>query len=366
MVELTASMQWLKKWLLLPLLVLNGWVLIQLFHYLEPLVTVFIMAAVLAFILNYPVEFLQRHNISRSSAVLLVLVISLVGLATLTVTLLPAISSQLADIIDQLPNWLNAASQKLQSLQNWAAVNRLPINLGRVIQEFTDRLPAQIEGLGDETLFLTLGAVGGLSSLVLTLVLTFYLLLDGKRVWNVFFLWLPPHQRRKIRRLLQEDFHNYFIGQATLGLMVGTLLSATFFLLKIPYSLLLGSTVGIMSLIPFGDTLGYGLVCLLLAAKSPGLALTTLIIAIVIDQILDQVVAPRILGSFTGLKPIWVIIALLLGTKLFGFAGLLTAVPIASFISGFLEDDNFPLVADESATQEVAQVQPHVVNSTID
>ncbi|GAB4376814.1 MAG: AI-2E family transporter [Elainellaceae cyanobacterium] len=334
---------------MLPLIVLNGWVLIQLFQYFEPLATIFIVAAVMAFILNYPVEFLQRHDINRNRAVLIVLLVSLVGLATLGITLLPALLEQLSEIVEQLPNWLNGASQKLQAVQSWAASHRLPINLSRIIQEFTDRLPSQIEGLGDETLLLTLGAVGGLSSLLLTLVLMLYLLLDGKRVWDTLFLWLPLRHRQQVRRSLEDDFHNYFIGQATLGLIIGTLLSIVFFVLGVPYSLLLGSTVGIMSLIPFGDTLGYGLVCLLLAAESPGLALTVLIISIIIDQVLDQAVAPRILGEFTGLKPIWVIIALLLGTKLFGFAGLLTAVPIASFINSLVENES-PLLEENGMT----------------
>lgn len=336
----TDSIRWLKIGLLLPLVALNGWVLIQIFQYLEPLMTIFIAAAVLAFILNYPVEFLQKHNIKRSYAVAMILFITLIGLLTLGITLLPALLEQIAGIIDQLPDWLNAASGKLQILQNWASAHRLPINLNRVIQQFTDRLPAQLETLGDETVLITLNVVGGLSSLFLTIILTLYLLLDGKRVWNAVFRWLPTRHRDHIRRSLQSDFHGYFIGQATLGLIVGILLSIVFFILRVPYSLLLGSAVGVMSLIPFGDVLGYILVCLLLTAHSPGLALTTLITCVVLDQIVDQVIAPRILGGFTGLKPIWVIVALLLGTKLFGLPGLLTAVPIASFVNSLLEGDS--------------------------
>ena len=333
------SIRWLKIGLLLPLVALNGWVLIQIFQYLEPLMTIFIAAAVLAFVLNYPVEFLQQRNIDRGYAIAIVLLAAVVGLFTLGITILPALLEQVASIIDQLPNWLNAASDKLQALQDWASAHRLPINLNRIIQQFTDRFPAQLEELGDETVLLTLNVVSGLSSLFLTIILTLYLLLDGKRVWNAVFRWLPMPHRKHIRKSLQNDFHGYFIGQATLGLIIGILLSIVFFILHVPYSLLLGSAVGVMTLIPFGDVLGYVLVCLLLAAHSPSLALTTLVICVVLDQIVDQVVAPRILGGFTGLKPIWVIVALLLGTKLFGLPGLLTAVPIASFINSLLEDE---------------------------
>jgi predicted PurR-regulated permease PerM len=353
--------RWLKRGLLLPAIALNGWVVIQLFQYFEPLATIFITSAVLAFILNYPVEFLydrllQSRRIDRNYAVLAVLLVSAIGLVTLWVTLLPALLEQLSSILTQLPDGLNAASQKLQAVQNWAAMHRLPVNLNRLIRQITERLPAQLESLGDETLTLTLNAVGGISSLLIVIVLTLYLLLDGKRVWQALFRWLPIDRRDQIRRSLQADFHSYFIGQATLGLMMGVILSIVFFVLHVPYSLLLGSTVGVMTLIPFGDTLSYALICLLLAAQSPGLAVTTLGVSLLVDQIVDQAIAPRILGGFTGLKPIWVIIALLLGTKLFGFSGLLIAVPIASFINSLLVETSPPESLPEAGSPQQGSV----------
>lgn len=354
-----SSIRWLKNGLLLPIIILNGWALVQFFNYFEPFITIFVAASLLAFILNYPVEFLQQHKIARGYAVGMVLLLSLVGLGALAITLLPAILEQVSAIVTHLPNWLDAASERLQLVQQWAVAHGLPINLNRLIREVTDRIPERVEGLGDETVLLTLNLVGGLSSILLTVVLTLYLLLDGKRIWNTFFRLLPlaQRQRQQVRRALQEDFHHYFVGQATLGLILGSLLSIVFLVLRVPYSLLLGSVVGVLTLVPFADVVGYWLICLLLAAQSPGLAFTVLIIATVLDQLIDQIVAPRIMGSFTGLKPIWVIISLLVGTKLFGVAGLLVAVPIASFIHSVLNGeeeslDQVPILPDSASEHD--------------
>jgi predicted PurR-regulated permease PerM len=336
---LGGSNRWLKAWLLLPLVALNGWVLIQLLNYFEPLVTILVIAAILAFVLDYPVEFLQQRRLPRPLAVLLVLLVSLIGLVLLGITILPTLLEQLSGILTQLPDWLNAASDRLQAIQTWATTHRLPINLNRLIRQITARLPAELEGLGDETLTLALNAVGGLSSLLLTLVLTLYFLLDGKRVWRTIFKYLPLQNSDHIRQSLQRDFDRYFIGQAALGLITGVLISTLFVILHVPYSLLLGSTIGVLSLIPFGDTIGYIVVCLFLATQSPGLAIVTLGAAVVIDQILDQAIAPNILGGLTGLQPIWIIVSILLGTKLFGFPGLLLAVPIASSINSLMNDE---------------------------
>lgn len=346
--------QWLKTRLALPLLVLNGWVLLQLMNYFEPLFTVFILSAVLAYVLNYPVQFLSERGIKRGYAVLIVLVISLVVLVMLGVTLFPTVVAQLTEIVTLLPDWVNAVSQKLEALQAWAVSRRLPINLSRLIAQLSDRLPGEVQAVADETLTLTLDAIGSLSEALLVIVLTLYLLLDGRRVWDGVFRWVPLKYRDRMGQQLESNFHRYFIGQAAMGLIMGTTLTIAFFLLNVPYSLLLGLLVGLMTLIPFGDVLSFGLISLLVAAQDVGLGIKTLVTAAVIDQVVDQAIAPRVLGGFTGLKPIWVIISLLVGTKIAGLPGLLTAVPVAGFLQDVLEDLNLPAENEQPSENEQA------------
>jgi predicted PurR-regulated permease PerM len=217
----------------------------------------------------------------------------------------------------------------------------LPINLSRLITQLSDRLPGEVQALADQTLTLTLDAIGSLSEGLLVIVLTLYLLLDGRRVWDGVFRWVPLKYRDRVGQQLESNFHRYFIGQAAMGVIMGTALTIAFFLLNVPYSLLLGLLVGVMTLVPFGDVLSFGLISVLVAAQDLGLGVKTLVTAAVIDQLVDQAIAPRVLGSFTGLKPIWVIISLLIGTKIAGLPGLLTAVPVAGFIQDLLEDMNF-------------------------
>lgn len=342
--------QWLKTRLTLPFIVLNGWVLLQLVQYFEPLFTVFILSAVLAFVLNYPVQFLYRSGVRRSYAVLLVLVVSLVLLITLGVTLFPTVITQLNEIVTLLPDWIAAVSQKLEVLQSWALSRRLPVHLNRLIAQFSDRLPGELQALADQSVTLTLDAIGSLSEGLLVLVLTLYLLLDGRRVWNGVFQWVPQKYRDRSAQQLESNFNRYFIGQATMGLIMGTALTLAFFWLNVPYSLLLGLLVGLMTLIPFGDILGFGLISVLVAAQDLGQGIKTLAVAATIDQIVDQAIAPRVLGGFTGLKPIWVIISLLIGTKIAGLPGLLTAVPVAGFIQDVIEDRQRSII--ESATPD--------------
>jgi predicted PurR-regulated permease PerM len=136
----------------------------------------------------------------------------------------------------------------------------------------------------------------------------------------------------KVRQLLREDFHNYFIGQATLGAVLGLTITLAFLALQVPLALLFGIGIGLFSLFPFGTGVGIAIVSLLVALQNFWLGVEVLGVAVAIDQVNSNFIAPRILGNLTGLNPVWVVISLLLGAKLGGVLGLLVAIPIASFI----------------------------------
>jgi predicted PurR-regulated permease PerM len=105
-----------------------------------------------------------------------------------------------------------------------------------------------------------------------------------------------------------------------------------FLLLQIPFGLLFGLTIGFASLIPFGGTLTVIVISSLLALQNIWLGLKVLLVAIVVGQIIDNAIAPRLMSGMTGLNPAVVFISVLTGSQLGGLLGLLLAVPIAGFI----------------------------------
>lgn len=343
--------QWLTLGLPFPLIVFNGWVALQVFQYFQPLVTVFGLATLLAFVLNYPVQFLQQRQLQRKYAVALVFLITLAVLVTFGITVIPLLLEQLSESAKLLPCWIDAGTQELQALNRWAETQNLPIDLSHLVTQLTDRLPEELQSLGEELLSLTLGAIDNVSELILTVVLTFYLLLDGERIWKGAFRLLPSRFSLTLQQSLQQNFQNYFIGQIALAALVGLAMTLAFLALRVPFGLLFGLGVGIMTLIPFGDVLSFCLVTLLVAAHDFWLGAKTFAVALVIDQIIDQGIAPRLLGSFTGLNPVGVLAALAVGTRVGGLLGLLTAVPLASSLKSLL--DSFLSPTDDSLNSSV-------------
>lgn len=335
--SLTKLLQWLVLALLFPVIFLNGWLASRVVQYLQPLVTVFVLATLLAFILNYPVRFLQQRGVRRNYAIILVFLLTFLLLGALGITLVPILLEQFNEIAKLIPNWINSGSQEVQALQDWALGRGLPVNLKQFVTQLKDRLPDELHYIANKIISLALGTIDSISEVLLTVVLTFYLLLDGERLWHGIFQKLPSNLGTQVQQSLQQNFQNYFLGQIALALLVGISMTIMFLVLKVPFGLGFGLGVGIASLIPFGDVLSLGVTILLVASHDFWLGVKVLATAIVIDQIIDQAIAPRLLGSFTGLRPVWVIVSLVVGTKVGGLLGLLLAVPLASSVKSVAE-----------------------------
>jgi predicted PurR-regulated permease PerM len=325
--------RWLSFGLAFPIAILNGWLLVQVINYFQPLVSIFVAAALLAFVLDYPIQFLQRRGVKRNLAIVGVLLMAVLILAGLGVTLVPLIIQQLNELANILPSWIDSGTQQLQTFQDWVLNQQeLPINLSGLITQALDKISSQLQSFTGKILGFAVDTINIVFNVLLAVVLTIYLVLNGEPLWDGVFIWLPSHIRFQARQLLREDFHNYFIGQATLSAVLAVAMTLAFLALQVPLALLFGLGIGFFALFPFGTGIGIAIVCLLVALQNFWLGVEVLAAAVSIDQINSNFVAPRILGNLTGLNPVWVVISLLIGAKLGGILGLLVAIPLASYI----------------------------------
>ncbi|MEL6902782.1 MAG: AI-2E family transporter [Cyanobacteria bacterium J06606_4] len=342
-------MEWLNRlprWVIwglaLPLLALNGWVALQIFDYFRSQLTIFLTATLLSFILNYPVQWLSRFRLRRSVAILLVLLGTLAILAVLGVILVPPLVEQLNELSGRLPSWIDSGASQFTAFQNWAVGLNLPIDLSRLAVQLQAKLTSQIQSISASLLSLLPDAIGGVVDVGLTVVLTFYLLLHGDRLWDGIFQWLPDEWNTHARPLIRQNFQNYFLGQITVALLMGTAMTIAFVLIRVPFGLLFGIAVGVMAIFPFGPAFSITIISFLTALKSIWLGVRVVTVAAVIDQVVENAIAPQLIGGFVGLNPVWILISLLLGTKIAGVLGLIVAVPVASSIKSIFEDQKIP------------------------
>ena len=324
--------KWLTIGLVVPLLVLNGWLIILAFEYFESLITILITATLLSFILDYPVRFIEQRKIPRAIAILLVLLIGILLLGIIGVTVIPILLDQLNALLERLPSYVASGSEQAKVFEAWADERNLPVSISSLVADSLSRVSSQLQDLSGQILGSFFSVVGSLLDLLLTIVLTLYMLLHGNELWEDLFRLFPDNPRIDVRDSLKRTFNNYFIGQITVASVMGVSITIAFLIIQIPFALLFGLVVGLMALFPFGAALSISLVSFLMALKSIWLGLKVLAIAFIIEQIVESIIAPRLLGEFTGLNPILVLVSLLIGAQLGGFLGLILAVPIASFI----------------------------------
>ncbi|WP_016952909.1 AI-2E family transporter [Anabaena sp. PCC 7108] len=324
--------RWLSVGLAFPVAILNGWLLIQVVQYFQPLVSLVASAILLAFVLDYPIKFFYKRGVPRNLAIVGVLLLAVVILGAVGVILVPLIFAQLNELVNIFPAWIDSGNQQLAAFLNWAATQQLPVNVSGLAAQLLERISNQFQSFTGKILGFAFDTIGVFVNIILSVVLTIYLILNGENLWNGIYQWFPSHIATKVRELLREDFQNYFIGQATLGAILAVTVTLAFVALRVPLALLFGIAIGFFSLFPFGTGIGIGIVSLLVALENFWEGVEVAAIAVTIDQINSNIVAPRILGNLTGLNPVWVVISLLLGAKLGGVLGLLVAIPIASFI----------------------------------
>ncbi|HEY9634086.1 MAG TPA: AI-2E family transporter [Coleofasciculaceae cyanobacterium] len=318
--------------LIFPIIFLNGWLLLILVQQLQPLFSVLVTATLIAFLLDYPIRFLQQRGVNRSLAVGVVFLLFLMILGTIGLVLGPIILRQANELLIRLPDWLKSGQQQLQSLEDWAVAQQLPIDLSSTYSQLIERLTIVLRSLTSQLISLIFNTIGSIVNVFLTLVLAIFLVLRGGSLWNGILSWFPDQWNRQIRQSLPQNFERFIAGQVILATIIGIAQTTAQSILGVPLAQLFGFGIGAASLIPFGGTACIVVVSLLLALNNFWLGVKVLLVAIVINQICENVLGPRIVGELTGLNPVWMLISLDLGVKIGGVLGLLVAVPIASFI----------------------------------
>lgn len=192
----------------------------------------------------------------------------------------------------------------------------------------------------------TLGVFGGLFTLFTILVLTFYLLLEEKAARHFLANVLPPRSKESVFFLLNKisvKMGAWVRGQLMLMLIIGVLDFIILLVLQVPAPLPLALWGGLMEVVPFlGPVLGAipAIVVALVTGSPLSALLVAILMILVVQQLEGHIIVPKVMEKAVGISPVNVILALLVGGKLYGIVGALLAVPIAAIIAVLVHDWN--------------------------
>ncbi len=330
-----------------PIVGLNVWVLSQFFRYFEHLITILTIAALIAFLLNYPVKLLERIHLRRISAIISVLLITIALLVILGVTVVPSAIEQTTELVKQVPEWLQSSNDNINAWEEWGKSKGFPIDFNVLRTQINAKIDTQIQIIGAQVVGLAVGTLSGVIDTLSIVVLSVYMLIYGDELWLGIIALLPERIGMPLSESLRLNFQNFFISQSILGTFMASILTPTFFFLKVPFGLSFAIFIGASELIPFiGASLGIGIVTIVIMLKNFGLGLSVLIVSIIVQQIKDNLLAPKLMGELSGLNPIGILICLLIGGQIAGLLGVIVSVPIAGTIAGTIDLIRTPVDGD--------------------
>ncbi len=327
-----------NSWLIA--IALTGWLL----WLLAPVLTPFIAAALLAYIGDPLADRLQRLKFPRTIAVVSVFVLTFVGLGLLILLVVPLIQTQISALLDALPGIVARIEQVwLPKITEIIGIEPgEDIGLGAFLTRYSD-----MAGSWGATVLLSLSRSGGaLAAAVLSLflipILTFYLLRDWDSILHKFGAIVPSRQRATVISLARETdevLGAFLHGQILVMIALGAIYSVGLSLVGLKFALAIGVVAGLVSFVPYlGFVFGIALAGLTVALEpDPWLRLLGVIATFSIAQVIEgSFLTPKLIGDRIGLHPVLVIFSVAAGGQLFGFFGILLALPAAAVLSVLL------------------------------
>ena len=316
---------------------LLGW----LFYLLAPVLTPFVASALLAYVGDPLADRLQRLKMPRTLAVVAVFLLTFVLLALIILLIGPLIAAQVSALVKALPGIAAQAEDVwLPNILDWLNIEA-PAEAG--IGPFLERYSDTFSSWSGKVLVGVTKSGGALAAAVLSLflipILTFYLLRDWDLIMAHLGALVPDSQRETVLKLAHDadDVLGAFLrGQILVMLFLAIIYSIGLSISGVEFAIAIGVVSGLVSFVPYlGLVFGIGLATLVVALEpAPLWPMVGVVLTFTIAQLIEgSILTPKLVGDRIGLHPVLVIFAVAAGGQLFGFFGILLALPAAAVLS---------------------------------
>jgi predicted PurR-regulated permease PerM len=309
--------------------------ILQILWIARGVITWVFVALFLALAINPLVDWLQAKWVRRRSfAVAIASLAVLGGIAALAATFVPILVSQVNDFVDAVPDYVDDITRgrgRLGFLQEDYHI------VDRVREAIEKQGAGGVLGITGAGLAVARGVVTAVAGAVAIGFLTFFMLLDGRRLVERFYNFLPAETRPRWQRIGTEIYRTvggYVTGNVLISVIAGTASAIVLFALGSDYAIALAVVVSVLDLIPLaGATLAAILVSLVVFVELGWVKGVIIVVFFVVYQQLENhVLQPVIYGRTVQLSPLVVLISVLIGAELAGILGALAAIPVAGMV----------------------------------
>ena len=336
-------------------------VLAFIFHVIFP----FVLGGAIAFVLNVPMNFIQRHlfpedkiekrkvikKLARPLSMLIVL-FCVIGIIVLVMfVLIPQLGNTFANLgnsiqafIPKIQKWAETLFHDNKEIMNW--VNHLEFDWNKIMNAGINFLKNGAGSVLDSTIMAAKSIVSGIATFFIAFVFAIYILLQkeklsiqAKKVLFAFVRKGRAEATLEVLSLTYNTFSSFLTGQCVEAIILGCMFVITMSILRLPYALLVGIVIAFSALIPiFGAFIGCIVGAFLIFMVDPIKALIFIILFLILQQIEGNLIYPHVVGSSVGLPSIWVLAAVSIGGSLMGVVGMLIFIPIVSVVSALFRE----------------------------
>lgn len=320
----------------------------------------FLLGAAIAFILNVPMRFIERQLAKliknkkmtvRAVSILLSLLFAGGIIIFVLLTVIPelvdtivALNNGIPAFLAKVDTWIRGVTKSYPEVTQY--LSTVEINWSNVTDLAVDFLKNGVTDIVSSTWGIATSVVGVLTNLCIGIIFSIYILAQKEKLGFQFrkliYAYIPSAKADRffaIGRLSHRTFSGFISGQCMEAVIFGLLCYGGMLLCRFPYSVSVSVLIGFTTLIPvLGAFLGTALGALLIFVTSPLQALWFVVMIIVLQQIDENLIYPRVVGNSVGLASIWVIVAVTVGGSLMGVLGMLIFVPLASVLYALLRD----------------------------
>lgn len=332
---------------------------LDILFFLLNILTPFILGGAIAFVLNVPMNFVQRHlfkeerirnrkvsqKLARPVSMVLVLIAVFGIVAIVMFILIPQLGETFANLgrsiqafIPQLQEW--AARLFNDNKEIMDTINNLEFDWNKIMDTGINFFKSGAGSVVDSTITAAKSIVSGLTTFFIAFVFAIYILLQkeklGVQAKKVLFAFVRRGRAEatvEVLSLTYNTFSSFLTGQCVEAVILGSMFAVSMTILKLPYALLVGMLIAFTALIPiFGAFIGCGVGAFLIFMVDPMKALIFVVLFLVLQQIEGNLIYPHVVGNSVGLPSIWVLAAVSIGGSLMGVVGMLIFIPIVSVV----------------------------------
>jgi predicted PurR-regulated permease PerM len=278
---------------------------------------------------------LENFHLPRGLALSLVYLGLVIVMVAIGIFLIPMIVTQLSQLGVKLPEYIAQAPDWLETLQEDLAKRSIYVDLTSIYrpEEMTRRAETIGADIVQNALVIVTQVVSGVANVFIILVLSFYMMLDGKRVIQQVLALIPPDYHDELAvagKSIERTFGGFIRGQLAMALLYAVFVALAMTIAGLRFAIAIGSLTGLIMFIPVvGAPVAMVLPAIIALFQNPSLALWMLVIMTVYQQILLHILMPKIMSEAVGMPPLLILAAIIISARLVGVWGFIFGIPVA-------------------------------------